>query len=56
MKPPFFWTPSKITLVIGVFSLIVLVIIAMYIYLGLVEAASYGGFSKKFERFGLTGI
>jgi hypothetical protein len=46
MKPPFFWTPNKITLVIGIFSLFVLGVIALYIYLGLIETASYGGFQK----------
>lgn len=46
MKPPFFWTPQKITLVIAIFSLVVLIIIGLYIFLGAVEVASYGGFRK----------
>jgi len=47
MKPPFFWTPNKITLVIGIFSVFVLAVIALYIFFGLVDVASYGGFQNK---------
>jgi hypothetical protein len=45
MKAPFFWTPGKITFVIFIFSILVLGIIAFYIYLGAIEAA--GGTVKK---------
>jgi hypothetical protein len=45
MKAPFFWTTSKITLVIFIFSILVLGVIALFIYIGLIEAA--GGVMKK---------
>ena len=45
MKSPFFWSPVKITIVIAIFSVIVLGMIIFYIYVGAVEA-SWGTVKK----------
>ena len=45
IKSPFFWSPVKITIVIAIFSIIVLGAIIFYIYVGAVEA-SWGTVKK----------
>jgi hypothetical protein len=41
-----FWTPKKISIVIFLFSLLVLTLIVLFVYLGLIEFYSGGGTIK----------